>query len=57
MKPETKYLLRRANEEAVRAINSEKQEAADAHEALSVHYSAKALMLLAEDDEALASGD
>ena len=57
MKPETKSLLRRAKEEAHRAIISEKPEAANAHEALSVRYSAKALVLLAEDDEALASGD
>jgi len=57
MKPETRYLLWRASEEALRAINSEKPEAANIHEALSVRYSAKALILLAEDDEAPGSGD
>jgi hypothetical protein len=58
MKPETRYLLWRANEEALRAISSEKPEAANVHEALSARYSAKALILLAEDDdEAPGSGD
>jgi len=51
MKAETKYLLRRASEEAHRAISSEKPEAAHVHEAMSVRYSAKALSLLIEDDE------
>ena len=57
MKAETKYLLRRASEEAHRAIGSEKPEAANVHEALSVRYSVKALILLMEDDEAPVSGD
>ena len=57
MKHETKYLLRRASEEAHRAIRSDKPEAADVHEALSVRYSAKALILLMEDDDAPVAGD
>lgn len=57
MKSETRYLMRRASEEAKRAICSEKPEAADVHEALSVRYSAKALILLIEDDEALGPTD
>ncbi|HEY0445828.1 MAG TPA: hypothetical protein VGD19_05175 [Allosphingosinicella sp.] len=53
MKRETQYLLRRASEEARQAIASDKPEAAEVHEALSVRYSAKALMeLVREDDEA-----
>jgi hypothetical protein len=57
MKLETRYFLRRASEEALRAVSSEKPEAANVHEALSVRYSAKALILLAEDDEAPGYGD
>lgn len=51
MKPETQYLLRRASDEALRAISSQQPEAADVHESLSVRYSAKALILIAEEDE------
>jgi hypothetical protein len=51
MKSETEYLLRRAGEEAHKAISSEKPEAARVHEALSVHYSAKAVIQLLEEDE------
>lgn len=42
MQSETKYFLRRASEEAQRAISSDGPAVADAHEALSVRYSAKA---------------
>jgi hypothetical protein len=56
MKPETRYLLLRASEEARRAINSEQPEAASVHQALSVRYSAKAVtLILAEDDDGVAS--
>lgn len=52
MKTETQYLLRRASEEAQAAISSPEPAAADAHEALSICYSAKAVLeLVAEDDE------
>jgi hypothetical protein len=51
MKPETLYLLQRASEEALQAISSEQPEAADVHEALSVRYSAKALTLIADEDD------
>ena len=56
MEGETTYLLRRAGEEAQRAVSSEKPEAANVHEAMSVRYSARALILLIEDDEASGSG-
>ncbi len=52
MKPETLYLLQRASEEARQAISSEQPEAADVHEILSVRYSAKALALIADEDDA-----
>ena len=51
MESETRYLLKRASEEARRAIGAEQPEAADVHEALSVRYSAKALIKLVEEDE------
>lgn len=58
MRSETQYFLRRATEEACRAIRSERPEVADVHEAPSVRYSAKAVMLLIEEDrEALARND
>ena len=53
MKSETEYLLRRASEEARRAISAEQPEAADVHEALAVRYSAKALTLLVAEDESV----
>ena len=51
MESETRYLLRRASEEATRAIGAEKREAADIHESLAARYSAKALILLVEQDD------
>ncbi len=50
MKRETRYFLRRAREEARRAIRSDNPQAADAHEELSKLYSAKAVTLLVEED-------
>ena len=50
MKTDTDYFLRRASEEARRAIASEEPKAAEVHEALSVHYSARAPTLLAAED-------
>ncbi len=52
MEDETEFLLRRASQEARRAITSEKPEAAEAHEELSLRYSAKAVALLHEEDGA-----
>ena len=57
MKSETRYLLRRASEEATRAISAEKPQVADVHETLSARYSARALILLVEQDEAPGSAD
>ena len=51
MDRETKYALRRASEEALKAISSEGP-AEDVHEALSVHYSARAADLLEKEDAA-----
>lgn len=51
MKTDTDYFLRRASEEARRAIASEEPKAAEAHEALSILHSARALTLLVADDE------
>ena len=48
---ETKHALRRASEEALKAISSEGPAEA-VHEALSVQYSAKAVGLLVQEDEA-----
>ena len=50
MKSETEYFLKRASEETRRALTSEVPEAAEAHETMSVRYSAKALALLDEED-------
>ena len=57
MESDTRYFLRRASEEARRAISSEQAEVADVHENLSVRYSAKALILLAEDNKESGSGN
>jgi hypothetical protein len=51
MKSETRYLLRRASEEALLAIGSGEPKASQVHDALSVRYSAKALTLLVAEDE------
>ncbi len=50
MEPETEFLLRRASQEARRAINCEQPEAARAHEELARRYSAKAVAALHEED-------
>jgi hypothetical protein len=57
MKSETKFLLRRASEEARQAIRSTQPEAEEIHNALSIRYSAKALILLAKEDEAMDSSE
>jgi hypothetical protein len=55
METEAEYLLRRASEEARRALGADKPEAADIHSALSVRYSAKAVTLLMEEDDGAAA--
>ncbi len=55
MRSETEYFLKRASEETRRALTSEAPEAAEAHETMSVRYSAKALALLDEEDQDLSS--
>ena len=51
MDSESRYYMRRARDEARRAELAETPEAAAAHNALSVRYSAKALMLRAAEDD------
>ena len=51
MRSETQYFLKRASEEAQRALTSDAPKAAEAHDAMSVRYSARARALLAEEDE------
>lgn len=51
MKAETEYFLLRASQEARQALQAEKPEAERAHSKLSIRYSAKALILLGEEDE------
>jgi len=52
MRSETQYFLKRASEEAQRALRSDAPKAAEAHDTMSVHYYAKARALFAEEDEA-----
>jgi len=52
MRSETEYFLKRASEEAQRALTSDAPKAAEAHDTMSVRYSAKARALFAEEDEA-----
>ena len=56
--PETEYLMFRAQEEAVAALHAHHPSAAAAHQSLSVLYSAKAAMDLADgaDDPASRAG-
>jgi hypothetical protein len=50
MRAETAELLKRASEEAVRAISSTRPETAARHHAQSVRLSAQALLQLSEQD-------
>lgn len=47
--PETEYLMIRAQEEAVAAIQATHPAAAAAHQGLSVRYSAKAAIEIADE--------
>ena len=51
MDEKTEFLLNRAREEAVRAINSESEAAAEAHQNMALRYSTKALLSLTGEDE------
>lgn len=48
---ETEYLLTRAKEEAVAAIQARHPSASAAHQRLSMLYSAKAILELGQDEE------
>ena len=50
MEEETEFLLKRASQEARRAIAAEHPEAAEAHEEMSIRYSAKAVASLHDRD-------
>jgi len=50
--PETEYLMARAKEEAVLAIQARHPDAAAAHQELSLRYSVKAVIELVEGEEA-----
>ncbi len=41
MESTTEFLLRRANEESLKAISSHQSEAAEAHEELAIRFSSK----------------
>ena len=47
MQSDPEFLLRRAKEESVLALETDQPEAAEVHQKLAVHYSAKAAMALA----------
>lgn len=51
MEEDTEFLLRRAKEEVTKAISADDERAAEAHQALAVRYSAKALIQLSAEDE------
>lgn len=51
MESDSEFLLRRAREESLKALETDQAIAADLHQKLAVHYSAKAAMLLANEDE------
>ena len=53
MRSETEYLLKRASEEARRALTTEVPEASQAHETLAICYSARAVALLDAQDQNL----
>lgn len=49
--PDLLYFMRRAREEAHSALKADKPEAAAAHRGLSIRYSAKAVMAIAEEEQ------
>jgi hypothetical protein len=56
MEEETEFLLKRASQEARRAIACEHPDAAEAHEQMALRYSAKAVALLQDEDEPADAG-
>lgn len=57
MEEETEFLLRRASQEARRAIASKSPEAAEAHEEMALRYSAKAVASLKDGDSPADTGE
>ena len=55
--PETEYLMIRAKEEAVAAIQARHPAAAAAHQGLAVRYSAKAAIEIADEAGDLVEGN
>lgn len=55
MHERTEFLLKRAREEATRAINAESKGASEAHQEMAIRYSAKALVQLTNDDQDVAT--
>jgi hypothetical protein len=56
MDEKTEFLLKRAREEATRAINADSAGASEAHQELAIRYSAKALVQLTNEDPEPVSG-
>ena len=54
--PEAEYLLRRAKEEAFRAIQAENPTVSAVHQELALRYSAKAVIAIANADDAIERG-
>lgn len=55
MESDPEFLLRRAKEESLRALETDQPEAANVHQKLAVQYSAKAAIALANQDQGNAS--
>lgn len=51
METDTEFLLRRAKEESLKALETNQPIAADLHQQLAVRYSTQAAMALANEDE------
>lgn len=52
MESHPEFLLRRAKEESVKALEADQPAASEVHQKLAVHYSAKAALALANEDQA-----
>ena len=57
MDEDTEFLLKRAREEATRAINADSETASQAHQSMAIRYSAKALVQLTNEDENIPGTD
>ena len=53
METDPEFLLRRAKEESLKALETDHAVAADVHQKLAVRYSAKAALALANEDDDL----